>query len=182
MEWSKPLAPVILVAHNCRTFDSCRLVKSVCSADMLDEFQNVVNGFADEYLDMKETLRKKRNKHKKKQIKSAGIAPCQNLVATQTARPKLTALTIQMSSHAGTSGGTNMAAAMATGSLLSLRMISPIWTVKTGRARNTIVGQTCDGFNVLNKQVSAGEKQSLAPGDDYETEFKAAIDSIAKFF
>ena len=47
VEWLKPLAPVIPVAHNCRTFDSYRLVKSLCSADMLGEFQNVVNGFAD---------------------------------------------------------------------------------------------------------------------------------------
>ena len=45
VEWLKPLAPVILVAHNCRTFDSYRLVRSVCSADMLGEFQNVVNVF-----------------------------------------------------------------------------------------------------------------------------------------
>ena len=44
VELLKPL--VIPVAHNCRMFDSYKSVKSVCNADMLGEFQNVVNGFA----------------------------------------------------------------------------------------------------------------------------------------
>ena len=47
VKWLEPFAPVILVAHNCRTFDSYRLVRSICGADMLYDFQNIVNGFAD---------------------------------------------------------------------------------------------------------------------------------------
>ena len=34
----------------------------------------------------------------------------------------------------------------------------------------------------MRLKTSAGEKQSLAPSDTNETQFKAAIDNIAKFF
>ena len=43
-EWLEPVQPVILVAHNCKSFDSKKLVKAILSKKLAEKFDSVVSG------------------------------------------------------------------------------------------------------------------------------------------
>ena len=46
-EWLEPVQPVILVAHNCKSFDIKKLVKAILSKKLEEKFDSVVSGFGD---------------------------------------------------------------------------------------------------------------------------------------
>lgn len=47
IEWLKSLKPVVLVAHNCKVFDSDRIVRAVDKCGHMENFKEAVAGFCD---------------------------------------------------------------------------------------------------------------------------------------
>jgi len=56
ISWLKPKSPCLLIAHNCKSFDSKHLVKALESTGVDKEFSAIVSGFSDTLPAFKELL------------------------------------------------------------------------------------------------------------------------------